>query len=333
MNNRGGAGGFSHKAPMLSTDMRCYFNCNEAFKKDVDLRLHLKLRHRNENENDLRRAYQAAEEEISLVSSSASTYQCALCPKKFVNHNTFWCHVTKRAHQMDWHVYKEQYGSCEVESAPFECKICGRVIKYVRKSITDHLRLVHKINWALYVERIRKMREGQMPDKLPDIDMFTCKICSASVKYLTRSNHLKGVHKITESEYLELFQGDDSKDHWSKDVNNNDEAADYSVPAGKPILEQPRQNEYHPRPSHDDNEFSRSQASNNFRDSYPEQNTTTYDPRLQPTFDENVSNIRNNVMPYREDTSYKNSGTSPFLNPPNMNFTGDYEDEYDGDEN
>ena len=31
--------------------------------------------------------------------------------------------VTKREHKMDWLLYKEQYASCEVESAPFEYKI------------------------------------------------------------------------------------------------------------------------------------------------------------------------------------------------------------------
>merc|ERR1712223_734607 len=80
---RGGpANGFSHKAPALSTDMRCYFECPENFKKDYDLRLHLKIKHRNEDQNELKRAYQDAEEEIALTRRSYSTFQCALCPKQ-----------------------------------------------------------------------------------------------------------------------------------------------------------------------------------------------------------------------------------------------------------
>jgi len=205
MNGGAGFGGFSHKAPVLSTDMRCYFGCPEGFKKDYDLRLHLRVRHKDEDENELRKAHQAAEEEIALTSSSASTFQCALCPRTFNNHKTFYDHIVKRTHKTPWLEYKEKYGSCEVASAPFECKICGRVIKYTRDSITCHLKKVHAINWPIYLERLRKMREGERPGELPNIDFFECKICNGSVKFISRAKHLKGVHKITESEYVELF--------------------------------------------------------------------------------------------------------------------------------
>merc|ERR1712156_17468 len=216
MGGGGFSGGFSHKAPVLATDMRCYFGCPEGFKKDFDLRLHLKVRHKNENENELRRAYQAAEEEIALTSSTASVFQCAICPKKFSNHRTFYDHVGKRAHNMVWLEYKAQYGRCEVESAPFECKICGRVVKYTRASITNHMKMVHSITWPLYLERIRNMRKGEKPKELPSIAVFECKICSASVKYIFREKHLKGVHKITQAEYIELFA-----DEMAKNNQNN----------------------------------------------------------------------------------------------------------------
>lgn len=205
MNGGAAFGGFSHKAPVLSTDMRCYFGCPEGFKKDYDLRLHLKVRHKDENESELRKAHQAAEEEIALTSSSASTFQCALCPRTFNNHKTFYDHIVKRTHKTAWLEYKEKYGSCEVASAPFECKICGRVIKYTRDSITCHLKKVHAINWPIYLERLRAMRQGERPGELPNIDFFECKICNGSVKFISRAKHLKGVHKITESEYVELF--------------------------------------------------------------------------------------------------------------------------------
>ena len=31
--------------------------------------------------------------------------------------------------------YKDRFGRCETESAPFECKICGKVIKYDRQDV------------------------------------------------------------------------------------------------------------------------------------------------------------------------------------------------------
>merc|ERR1712110_927589 len=37
-----------------STNLRCYFGCEDTFKKDYDLHLHLKLRHRNEDMNELK---------------------------------------------------------------------------------------------------------------------------------------------------------------------------------------------------------------------------------------------------------------------------------------
>ena len=61
-------------------------------------------------------------------------------------------------HNMVWREYKDQYGRCEVESAPFECKICGRVVKYDRNTVHTHLKNVHGINWAMYLDRIRRMR-------------------------------------------------------------------------------------------------------------------------------------------------------------------------------
>merc|ERR1712126_542847 len=87
--NRGSKGSFSHKAPVSATDLRCYFQCVEVFKKDYDLRIHLKIRHRGEDEKELEKAYQAAEEEIALVRRSACTFQCALCPKKFGDRGSF----------------------------------------------------------------------------------------------------------------------------------------------------------------------------------------------------------------------------------------------------
>ena len=51
----------------LSTDLRCYFGCDELFKKDYQLHLHLKLKHRDEDPEELKAAYEAADEEIALT--------------------------------------------------------------------------------------------------------------------------------------------------------------------------------------------------------------------------------------------------------------------------
>ena len=139
---------------------------------------------------------------------------------------------------MPWLDYKDKYGSCEVASAPFECKICGRVIKYTRDSITCHLKKVHAINWPIYLERLRKMREGEKPGELPNIDFFECKICSNSVKFISRAKHLKGVHKITESEYVELFADELGKNQAKKEMvkytKEEDYANEYDEPSQMP---------------------------------------------------------------------------------------------------
>jgi hypothetical protein len=211
----GGANSFSHKAPPCSTDLRCYFQCPEAFKKDVDLRIHLKLRHRNEPEAELRRAYQAAEEEIALVKRSASVFQCALCTKKFGDYGSFGGHVRK-VHKTKWPEYLEKYGRCEVESAPFECKICGSVVHYSGTRIDSHLKNVHKITWAEYIDYIRTMQRGEQPKELPKIDFYTCKICNTSVKFI--KEHLKSTHKVTESEYVELCPDESSQTDFKNEM-------------------------------------------------------------------------------------------------------------------
>jgi hypothetical protein len=194
----GGGGGFSHKASAVPTDLQCYFECPESFKKDYDLRLHLKLRHRNENPAELERAYQAAEEEIALVSRSGMSFECAICRKQFKNDKTFYDH-TGKSHNIKWRDYKEQYGTGEVVAASFECKICGTVLKYIPNNVHSHLKGVHGLNWVKYIDRIRKMRRGEVPEELPSIDVFQCWICNVSVKGL--KDHVWNVHRLTEAEY------------------------------------------------------------------------------------------------------------------------------------
>jgi len=183
---------------ILSTDMRCYFGCEEGFKKDFQLKLHLKLKHKNENPDQLSRAYQDAEMEICLVRRNGSTFQCAICQQKIYDEGVFYDH-TKGKHNMPWMEYKEKYGRCELESTPFECKICGGVIKYTRNIVHTHLKNVHGLNWEKYLDRIRKMRKGEQPDELPSIEHFNCLVCNSTVKFL--KEHVWNVHRLSEMEY------------------------------------------------------------------------------------------------------------------------------------
>ena len=90
-----------------STDLRCYFGCDELFKKDYQLHLHLKLRHRDEDPEELKAAYEAADEEIALTKRSGSTYKCALCPKTFTDNGAFYGHIQTK-HNMQWKEYKDK---------------------------------------------------------------------------------------------------------------------------------------------------------------------------------------------------------------------------------
>ena len=85
----------------MSTDLQCYFGCDESFKKDYQLHLHLKLKHRNEEPKELEKAYEAAEEEIALTRRSASIFNCALCPKTFNDNGAFYGHIQVRIFILD----------------------------------------------------------------------------------------------------------------------------------------------------------------------------------------------------------------------------------------
>ena len=105
--------------------------------------------------------------------------------------------------------YKREHGRCETESQPFECKICGKVVKYDRNTVHTHLKNVHGINWTRYLDRIRALRRGLKPDPLPVLRMVECRVCTVSVKYL--KEHLRNAHKITEQEYMDLFSDDQDR--------------------------------------------------------------------------------------------------------------------------
>ena len=205
----GSGGGGAASSSSSATDLHCPLGCNESFKKDFQVHLHLKLRHRGEPQEVMQRAYQLVEEEVELTKRSASIYQCALCEKQFNDNGAFYSHISTK-HGVKWNEYKERFGRCEVESAPFECKICSRVVKYDRNTVHTHLKNVHGINWEIYVERLRKLRNGEVPNQLPHMESVECKVCNVNVKHLR--DHLKNAHKITEMEYGTLFEGEARND-------------------------------------------------------------------------------------------------------------------------
>ena len=147
----------------LATDLHCYFQCEETFKKDFQLNLHLRLKHKNASPSELDKAFQALDDEVAFTRRSGSTFECAICQKRMVVSDVFYNH-TKSVHNMPWPQYKEIYGRCEVESTPFECKICGRVVKWTPTVVHNHLKAVHGLNWERYLDRIRKMSRGEEPD-------------------------------------------------------------------------------------------------------------------------------------------------------------------------
>ena len=91
--------------------------------------------------------------------------QVGLC-----DNGAFYGHIQNK-HDISYREYKEKYGRCETESQPFECKICGKVIKYDRNTVHTHLKNVHGINWTKYLDRIRKLRRGLEPEPLPVMKM------------------------------------------------------------------------------------------------------------------------------------------------------------------
>ena len=89
-----------------------------------------------------------------------------------------------------------------MESAPFECKICGRVVKYDRNTVHTHLKNVHGITWAIYLDRIRKERRGETLDDLPALETHECKVCNVSVKYIREVSPKVIVIVIVKKEYV-----------------------------------------------------------------------------------------------------------------------------------
>jgi len=206
-----------HVSKPLATDMHCYFNCGEVFKKGYDLQLHIKLRHREEDPVERARAEEAAKFEIALTKRSACLYKCALCEKIIEGWSNFWEHLRK--HKISVADYKSKYGSTEIKTVKFRCRICDKVMKHECGIIRCHLQMVHGINWSNYLARIRQEMKGIKQEPLPDlVKKEYCKICGESIKYMKQ--HFKNTHGITTEQY-DLLLSDAGDKFKVFDMNQN----------------------------------------------------------------------------------------------------------------
>eukprot|EP00092_Neocalanus_flemingeri_P030129 GFUD01032707.1.p1 GENE.GFUD01032707.1~~GFUD01032707.1.p1 ORF type:complete len:653 (-),score=136.83 GFUD01032707.1:29-1936(-) len=227
----------------LASDMQCYFNCGEVFKKSYDLELHLKLRHKEEDPIELARAAESAQFEIALTRRSGTVYQCAMCDKTVQGWSTFWEHIRK--HKVSLHEYRAKYGKCEIISASFQCRVCDKIIKHETNIVHKHLQKVHGISWTQYLARVRGELRGIKQEPLPEVMLeqctlcdqrvkyikvhlkskhgiitkVPCQICGESIKYL--KEHLKRRHGITKDEYDQLLSEDVGEESPKQDLNHN----------------------------------------------------------------------------------------------------------------
>ena len=186
----------------LASDMHCYFNCGAVFKKGYDLQLHIKLRHKDEDSIEIARAEEAAKFEIALTKRSACLYKCALCDKTVEGWSCFWEHLRK--HQISVADYKAKYGSCEIKTVKFQCRICEKVMKHESSTIHKHMQMIHGINWNQYLGRIRMEMKGVHQEPLPDlVKRHHCQICGGTFKYI--KEHFKKIHGISVEQYDQLI--------------------------------------------------------------------------------------------------------------------------------
>jgi len=201
----------------LAAGMHCYFNCGAVFRKGYDLQLHIKLRHKGEDSVEIARAEEAAKFEIALTKRSACQYKCALCDKTVEGWSSFWEHLRK--HKISVADYKAKYGSCEVKTVKFQCRICEKVMKHESNIIHKHLQMVHGINWSLYLSRIRMEMRGIQQAPLPDLVKDHCKICGGTFKYI--KDHLRNNHGISVEQYDQLIGEAGGVDFKVLDFNQN----------------------------------------------------------------------------------------------------------------
>ena len=182
------------------TKLKCYFECDAQFNRDVDLQVHIKLKHPDVSTEELSEAKVSALEENFPKSMSID---CAVCGSTLSGRSSFWGHITRK-HQLNVKEYEDKFGKLATVAEHFTCKVCANVLKYERSSIEGHLNNVHRLSWSEYLSW-----NGEEELVTTPVKLINCKLCSSSVKSL--KGHLKSVHSMTVKDYDKLGKIDNSK--------------------------------------------------------------------------------------------------------------------------
>jgi len=185
----------------FSTTFTCSL-CNEHFKRDCDLKIHIRLVHRDESDSKVEQAL----EDISHSKLDGCVYQCKICGNKFNTSTSFMRHA-KEIHGLGLKEYNLKYGSAEIISGVFQCKICRKSLKHTRNIITSHMKLVHQISWQEYHSRINENNaetvcrplDERVQEETSSVVIFQCALCDSKVKL--KRQHLDKAHSMDEEVY------------------------------------------------------------------------------------------------------------------------------------
>jgi len=187
------------------TNYKCYFKCDNIFKKEVDLQVHLKLKHSDLSKEDLSQAKAAALQREHAPSTSIC---CEICDSTLSGRSSFWNHLDKR-HQLSIRQYEDKFGNLTSDTS-FVCKVCSKSLKYERSAIEGHIKNMHNMTWSFYLSWIAEEGSGNVPTLPSPVKLVTCNICSVSVKSL--KNHLKNTHCMTMMDYEKINNIDEIKE-------------------------------------------------------------------------------------------------------------------------
>jgi len=187
------------------TNYKCYLNCDNMFKREIDLQVHLKLKHSDVSQEDLSQAKAAA---LQLEHAPSTSICCEICDSTLSGRSSFWNHLKKR-HQLSILQYEDKFGKLPTAAAPFVCKVCSKSLKYERSGIEGHLKNMHSMTWSVYLSWIQEGGSGIVSTLPSPVKLVTCNLCSVSVKSL--KNHLKNTHCMTMQDYEMINNIDEIK--------------------------------------------------------------------------------------------------------------------------
>ena len=174
--------------PPDPTKLKCYFKCNDVFKKEIHLITHIELKHSDEDYEILKLAKTAAVEEIASKRPNA-LIPCEICDTTLSGRSSFWTHVTRK-HKMKFKDYESEFGKISTDATPFNCKLCSKVLKFERGNINLHIKTIHDMTWSQYLTT-----EKSQPGVIPSLSRkVVCKLCTLSVSGLR--GHLKNIHLL-----------------------------------------------------------------------------------------------------------------------------------------